>query len=385
MRRPTLVLLAVTLSASWLATPHASCQPPAPAGEQSRSETSARFDALEDQAREQSEAQRKLTARFDAVDESLHAAARASEAAARNADLVIKLVGCAGGLVVVALAVLGFLGYRDIGKVRALLREAEVSTSRVQGLCEEIEKRAAEVKEAGDQVAQAVSDLAEVAKGAGEYVARIEAFHSRAAERVRELAGMDVTKDVPEEVKKNLQDVARRIELVEALGLPLDVDSYLTRASDFYTRGDYEQALLACERAIDINPKDSRAHYNRGVILHTLGRYDEALAALERVLELNESNAMAHTNKGFVLLKLSRPEDALVACSRAVELKPDLATAHYNKACAYAMLNRRDETLEALRQAIELDSKYREMARTDDDLAGLRDDPEFRKLVGLDE
>jgi hypothetical protein len=48
-------------------------------------------------------------------------------------------------------------------------------------------------------------------------------------------------------------------------------------------------------------------------------------------------------------------------------------------------LGRGDDALADLRKAIELDPKCRDAAKTDEDSAGLRDDPEFRRLVGLDE
>lgn len=43
----------------------------------------------------------------------------------------------------------------------------------------------------------------------------------------------------------------------------------------------------------------------------------------------------------------------------------------------------RDGALEWLKKAIALDAKYREMAKTDEDFAGLRDEPEFQKLVQI--
>ncbi|MCJ7796750.1 MAG: hypothetical protein MUQ56_08300 [Thermoleophilia bacterium] len=48
-------------------------------------------------------------------------------------------------------------------------------------------------------------------------------------------------------------------------------------------------------------------------------------------------------------------------------------------------MGRTDDAVADLRKAIERDAKYRDMAKRDEDLAGLRDDPEFRRLVGLDE
>jgi len=50
-----------------------------------------------------------------------------------------------------------------------------------------------------------------------------------------------------------------------------------------------------------------------------------------------------------------------------------------------AGLGKRNEALDDLRKAIELDPTCGEDAKTDEDFANLREDPEFRELVGLDE
>jgi hypothetical protein len=54
---------------------------------------------------------------------------------------------------------------------------------------------------------------------------------------------------------------------------------------------------------------------------------------------------------------------------------------HLDDVEALASLGRRDEALAALRIAIDREPELRDAARTDDDLAGLRDDPDFVAVV----
>jgi Flp pilus assembly protein TadD len=42
-------------------------------------------------------------------------------------------------------------------------------------------------------------------------------------------------------------------------------------------RGDYEAALVAYERAVELEPDNAKTYNNRGVALARLGRYDDAL------------------------------------------------------------------------------------------------------------
>jgi hypothetical protein len=67
---------------------------------------------------------------------------------------------------------------------------------------------------------------------------------------------------------------------------------------------------------------------------------------------------------------------------RLVRLRPCNATAHYNLACSHALLEELDEALAAMERAVNLG--YRDMGHLlkDPDLANLRKDTRFRKLMG---
>jgi tetratricopeptide (TPR) repeat protein len=54
----------------------------------------------------------------------------------------------------------------------------------------------------------------------------------------------------------------------------------------------------------------------------------------------------------------------------------------YNVACAEALAGRKEDAIEHLRQSLALDEHGREWAKGDSDFDSLRDDPEFKQLVG---
>jgi tetratricopeptide (TPR) repeat protein len=434
------------------------CQQAAPAQERLATERDKDLKELQRSIAEQQREVDTIRGRVDGIYESAKAS---TEAVAQHADLVIKLVGGIGGGVVVLVALIGWLGYRDLrrvlARVRAVEGEARKHLSRV-GECENRVREAlttvlAQVRAADDGVQrierrrkdaegmarhietmltgtdltpQAREELERIraageasARAAGEYVEQIRQFSREAEVKARELREVRIGTELSPETKQALDDVGRRLDLVEALGLPLDAGACLARGNAFYARGDYEraldcydravalnaehaeahdrrgyalgrlgrheQALAAHDRAVQLQPSFANAHNNRGVELRRLGRDEEGLAAYDRAIELKPDFAEAHGNRGIALGRLGRWEEALTAQNRALELRPAYAEAHYDRACAYACLGRRDDALADLRKAIKLDAKYREMAKTDEDFAGLRDDPEFRRLVGLDE
>ena len=76
-----------------------------------------------------------------------------------------------------------------------------------------------------------------------------------------------------------------------------------------------------------------------------------------------------------------RYAEGLKVDRRIVELRPRDPLAHYNLACSYSLLKRIDLALRSLRRAIELGYRDFRYMREDKDLAAVRKDPRFRRLL----
>ncbi|MBE9594365.1 MAG: tetratricopeptide repeat protein, partial [Proteobacteria bacterium] len=77
-----------------------------------------------------------------------------------------------------------------------------------------------------------------------------------------------------EDQKEILDEYGKKIEFLEAFGVPLKPEDYINRGIERYQRDKYELALKAFDKAIELKPDYAAAWYNRGVILDKLGRYD---------------------------------------------------------------------------------------------------------------
>lgn len=87
------------------------------------------------------------------------------------------------------------------------------------------------------------------------------------------------------------------------------------------------------------------------------------------------------------VLDAYRRQDLASAQSMLEELQrlePESVYVHYNLACLYALHGKKDKALHMLDQAIQLGFTELSFARHDPDLASLREEPRYRKLVGLD-
>jgi quercetin dioxygenase-like cupin family protein len=79
----------------------------------------------------------------------------------------------------------------------------------------------------------------------------------------------------------------------------------------------------------------------------------------------------------------SEPQRAREILEDGLAVHPDSANLHYNVARLEAVQGKADAALVALRKALGARPEMAEWAREDGDLAGLREDPDFRALVGL--
>lgn len=64
------------------------------------------------------------------------------------------------------------------------------------------------------------------------------------------------------------------------------------------------------------------------------GNHDDALIAYDKALEMDPNHISAWNNKGIVLSKLKRFEEAIGCYDQAIEIDPNYPNAWYNKANA---------------------------------------------------
>jgi tetratricopeptide (TPR) repeat protein len=83
----------------------------------------------------------------------------------------------------------------------------------------------------------------------------------------------------------------------------------------------------------------------------------------------------------FPLYDAKDYEGALAVAGQVLEEYPGNGLAYFNIACMESLLGRGEEALDHLRRALEAAPELVEQARTDEDLAPLRDDPRFGELV----
>jgi tetratricopeptide (TPR) repeat protein len=116
--------------------------------------------------------------------------------------------------------------------------------------------------------------------------------------------------------------------------------------------GNYELALLALTRAVEINPTLSESRTNLGNVYLKKGQVEDAISQYQAALEINPNDAKTHNNLGNVYTERGWLNFALSQYMRSLELDPNFIDAHKNLAIVYCKQERYGQAIAQLKQAI---------------------------------
>src|SRR4029077_13159418 len=103
----------------------------------------------------------------------------------------------------------------------------------------------------------------------------------------------------------------------------------------YWGRRDYDSALRALDRAVELQPSNSDSWTYRAAIYRRRGEHRRALAEFERALEFNPRDSSGPTELGNTYLSLRRWSEAERAFTRALALDPHNINAAYHLAVTY--------------------------------------------------
>ena len=185
---------------------------------------------------------------------------------------------------------------------------------------------------------------------AGEMFAKAVALDPRYAAAYAGLGWVDAAKviygwtEFPDKALANAYELGRKA---------LDLDDSNASAHSLLTnvyafQNQYELAIRAAERAIELNPNDSYSYAELGFVLLWSGRVDEAISALEMSLRLDTNspwNAWSHLGTAYYLK--GHYKKALNILEKGVIKRPEFAGNHIALAATYARLGRAAEAAQA--------------------------------------
>jgi len=120
----------------------------------------------------------------------------------------------------------------------------------------------------------------------------------------------------------------------------------------------YEEAVVHCRKAIELDPQDSAPYYNLGNALYKLGKAGDAIEAYREAIKIKPDYLNAHYNLGNVLAEQRHLDDAIALYGKVLELDPRHAGANNNLGTALVLQGKLEQALPKYRTALDIDPDY---------------------------
>jgi len=119
----------------------------------------------------------------------------------------------------------------------------------------------------------------------------------------------------------------------------------------------FAESLVACARALSLNPWDGTALFHLGLTQIQLGRFEDGLATFKQADRFDTPDVSRWTwllGAGFADLLLNRNENAVGWLQRSIAITPGTGRTHMLLAAAYQRLGRPAEAKQTLATAMQL-------------------------------
>ena len=132
-----------------------------------------------------------------------------------------------------------------------------------------------------------------------------------------------------------LEELKSHIERALAIAPDLPEAHLALGIFHYWGHHNYDSALSALDRAIELQPSNSDSRTFRAAIYRRRGEWRRSLAESERALELNPRESLSSTDIGDTYLSLRRWSEAERALTRALALDPHNINAGFHLAQTY--------------------------------------------------
>lgn len=116
---------------------------------------------------------------------------------------------------------------------------------------------------------------------------------------------------------------------------PHKARAYFNRGKACRQKGNFHQAILDYNKAIDIDPNYADAYNNRGNVYLDKGDLNQAIFDYTKAIKLNSNFAVAYCNRGSAYDVKDSFDQVISDYTKSIELDPGYALAYYNRAVTY--------------------------------------------------
>lgn len=121
-------------------------------------------------------------------------------------------------------------------------------------------------------------------------------------------------------------------------------------------KSNFHNATLYMDRAIEIDPKNSKSYFFKGLIFTQMDRYPDAEKMVRHAISLNEENDEYHFYLATILEKQNRFDETVVSLKKAIRYNPQSAKSYNFLGYLYADKNMNiDESISLIKKALEFE------------------------------
>jgi tetratricopeptide (TPR) repeat protein len=142
--------------------------------------------------------------------------------------------------------------------------------------------------------------------------------------------------------------------------LNVTADNYIAYnncGTAYLNLGNYRQAIVDYNKAIEIRPKYTDAYYNRGISYWHLGNKMQAIRDFDSAIEINPNYAEIYYGRGNVYAALGNYRQAIRDFDKAIEINPKYAGIYYNRGNVYVALGNYGQAIDDMKTAARLGQK----------------------------
>jgi tetratricopeptide (TPR) repeat protein len=132
-------------------------------------------------------------------------------------------------------------------------------------------------------------------------------------------------------IEQRLGEHATALEMLRRVSelAPTWSEPHYSAGVSYYLQRRYAEARSSLEKALELDPRSTRALFLYAATLVNEGKNREGEEYMRRAITLEPSNARFQYHLGALLLRDNRPLEARQALDRSIQLKPDFAPPHY--------------------------------------------------------
>lgn len=141
-----------------------------------------------------------------------------------------------------------------------------------------------------------------------------------------------------------------------------DYKFYLNQGIDKTNQGNFEEALIDLEKAIEINPNNALIYFSKAIAYHNLNQLRAAYENYSKAIELDKRMVDAYYNKAQTILAFEDPteeelKEALDNLNSATDLDNKFLDAHYYSAIVKKKLGMYKSAIESLDRVLAIEPK----------------------------